>query len=173
MKNLILFLAVVLAANTLSAQAPMQFNFQGAARDEKGNVLADKNITIRLSIVGSTGSTVRQYSETRQVKTNAVGLFNIVIGSAGAGAVSGSIAGIDWSSEAKYLWIEMDVRGTGNFVNLGTTQLQSVPYAIHAKSAANAVNITGIVALANGGTGASTADQARVNLGLGSVNNTS
>jgi len=34
-------------------------------------------------------------------------------------------------------------------------------------------NVTGIVAIVNGGTGASTAENARINLGLGNVNNTS
>jgi hypothetical protein len=36
-----------------------------------------------------------------------------------------------------------------------------------------ALNVTGTVAVANGGTGASTAENARINLGLGNVNNTS
>jgi hypothetical protein len=39
--------------------------------------------------------------------------------------------------------------------------------------AGNATNVTGVVAIANGGTGATTAPAARTNLGLGNVDNTS
>jgi len=43
----------------------------------------------------------------------------------------------------------------------------------NAATATTAGNVTGTVAVANGGTGATTADSARANLGIGNVNNTS
>ena len=61
------------------------------------------------------------------------GLFNLVIG---AGAVqSGSMTTIDWAGDNYYLKVGMDASGGTNFLVMGTTQLLSVPYALHAATA--------------------------------------
>jgi hypothetical protein len=80
------------------------------------------------------GATV--YSETRQATTNNFGLFNVVIGSIGTLSQSGSMAAINWSTGNKYLQVEIDPQGGINYITLGTSQFQSVPYAIYANSAA-------------------------------------
>jgi hypothetical protein len=41
----------------------------------------------------------------------------------------------------KFLQIEMDPVGTNNFIDMGTSQLLSVPYAIYANSAGSAIPI--------------------------------
>jgi hypothetical protein len=58
----------------------------------------------------------------------------------GAGAVqSGSMGTIDWSNDNYYLKVGMDAAGGTNFLTMGTTQLLSVPYALHAKTAESLV----------------------------------
>ncbi len=58
----------------------------------------------------------------------------------GAGAVqSGSMAAIDWSNDNYYLTVGMDAAGGTNFLTMDTTQLLSVPYALHAKTAESLV----------------------------------
>ena len=134
MKKLLLSLFVAWSSFAFS-QVPNQINYQAVARNSVGNVLPNKKIKARLSIRdGSTTGTVL-YSETRTITTNNFGLFTIAIGSVGADNSSGTISGIDWSTAAKFIQVEVDPDGGSNFMNMGVAQLLSVPYALHAGTA--------------------------------------
>jgi hypothetical protein len=74
-----------------------------------------------------------QYSETHSVLTDAYGLFNLIVG--GGAVQSGTMAAINWSNDNYFLKVDMDATGGTNYQNMGTTQLLSVPYALHAKTA--------------------------------------
>jgi hypothetical protein len=61
-------------------------------------------------------------------------------------AVTGMFYGIDWSAGTHYMKIEIDPNGGTSYIEMGTTQLLSVPYALYSKraaSASDAVKITG------------------------------
>ena len=73
------------------AQVPQQLNYQGIARNASGSPITYQNITVRISVIDNAAGGQTVYRETRRVKTNYVGLFNIVIGSPGATDVLGSI----------------------------------------------------------------------------------
>ena len=77
------------------------------------------------------------YAETQTPATNENGLVSIAIG---AGViVEGSILfkDINWSSETLYLRTEIDPAGGTAYNIISTTQLLSVPYTLHAKTAIN------------------------------------
>jgi trimeric autotransporter adhesin len=135
-KILLLCTTALLAIITAFAQAPGIFNYQGVARNSVGNVLQNKSITLRLTIhdVAAGGPSV--YSETRVVETNAFGLFNVQVGGPGAATVTGTIAGVPWGVGNKFLQVEIDPLGGSAFINLGTAQIASVPYAFTAGGAA-------------------------------------
>jgi len=132
----IFLLLFLLVFNTLAmAQQPAQVNYQGVARKADGSPVANQQVGLRLSIHdGGTNSPV-VYSETRRLTTNAFGLFTTVIGSPGASSQSGSMSAVAWASGNKFLQVELDPAGGTNFQDLGTSQLQSVPYAIFASQA--------------------------------------
>ena len=133
-KNLTILMLLIITATIVNAQAPALLNYQGVARNPVGNVLANKNITLRLSILdGANGPSV--YSETRAVTTNGVGLFSLQIGSPGATNVSGTVAGINWATGSKFIKVEADQNGGNAFVDMGISQLASVPYALNASGA--------------------------------------
>ncbi len=132
MKRIALPLLSILLATLAFAQSPESFNYQGVARDNGGNVLANQSIGLRLSILsGSIGGTV-EYSETHSVTTSDFGLFNVAIG--GGSLVSGSFAGIGWGGDSHYIKVEMDPAGGTSYQNMGTSQLLSVPYALYAEN---------------------------------------
>ena len=114
------------------AQSPEMFNYQGVARDNGGNVLANQAIGLRLSILSGSISGTVEYVETHAVTTNNFGLFNVSIG--GGTPMSGSFAGIGWGSNSHFAKVEMDPTGGTSYLNLGTSQLLSVPYALYAAS---------------------------------------
>ena len=114
----------------LSAQVPQAFDFQGVARDLSGNVTSSQAITLRVSIVQGIPTGPVAYQETHSVTTGPFGLFSVAVG---AGTpVQGSFTAIAWASNAHFLHVEMDATGGSVFQDMGTTQLLSVPYALHA-----------------------------------------
>ncbi len=134
MKKLLSLLSVLLLAVAgMNAQSPAPgiLNYQGVARNSVGNVLVNKNISLRLTIHDGSAAGPVVYSETRQVTTNPFGLFNVQLGSPGAAGVSGTIAGVPWGVGLKFIQVEIDPNGGSTFINIGTAQLASVPYSLY------------------------------------------
>lgn len=133
MKNHFLFLLFSVMTLHLSAQAPEAFNYQAVARDNSGNPLVSRSITVKISILSGSTSGTTVYSETHNVTTNQFGLFNLSIGT--GTVVSGTFSNINWGSNSFYTKVEVDPNGGNSFQLLGTSQLLSVPYALYAKNA--------------------------------------
>jgi hypothetical protein len=122
-----------LLATPLFAQVPNQFSFQGVARNAEGKMVASKSISLKITIKSEKPEGPVVYQETHEVMTNAAGIFNISIG--GGSVLNGTLAAIDWKMTSYFLQLEMDPDGGSNLVDLGTTQLLSVPYAQYAGEA--------------------------------------
>lgn len=121
-----------LAGLSVRAQAPQQFNYQGALRNADGSAVSNKNITLRLSVLDGSEQGLLQYAETRSLTTTSLGMYSVSIGGLGASSKVNVFSAITWASGLKYLKVEVDVNGGNNFVTAGTTQLLSVPYALFA-----------------------------------------
>ncbi len=134
-KILIQIFAALLFVITASAQAPGIFNYQGVARNSVGNALSNRNIGVKISVRDGSAAGPVVYSESRSATTNPFGLFTMQIGSPGAFNVTGSIAGVNWATGTKFLQVEMDPAGGTSYVQMGTTQLASVPYSLIAGGA--------------------------------------
>ncbi|MCE7063486.1 tail fiber domain-containing protein [Dyadobacter sp. CY343] len=135
MKSVSLSLLILLSSKFLAAQAPEQFSFQGVARGADGNLV--KNVVVRLRVTihseNITGPAV--YQENHRPLTNENGIFTIAIGK-GIGK-SGNFEEIPWKAQEQFIQLEMDPTGGNALVDLGTTQLLSVPYALQAKAASH------------------------------------
>lgn len=117
------------------AQVPQLINYQGVARMTTGTVIADQGIGLRLSILSGTINGTPIYVETHATATNAFGLFNVQVGN--GSVTSGSMTSIDWSTNTYFLKVELDDEGGNNYTLMGTQQLVSVPYALHAKNSSS------------------------------------
>jgi hypothetical protein len=113
----------------LIAQPPQGINYQAVARDAAGSELQNHLVSVRFTIHDGTSEGTVVYQETDTVTTNKFGLFNLVIGS--GTAVSGFFYDIQWSAHSKFLQVELDPTGGSNYMDMGTSQLQSVPYALN------------------------------------------
>ncbi|MEM6772698.1 MAG: hypothetical protein AAF597_19120, partial [Bacteroidota bacterium] len=128
---LICLLASFFLSDALYAQAPSGFRFQAVARDAMNDVMATDNIAVRVSLLRGGPSGAVGYSERHEVTTTDLGVFDLHIGN-GVG-LSGDINTLDWGSDSYFLKIDIDPDGGTNYVNLGASQLLSVPYALYAK----------------------------------------
>jgi uncharacterized protein (TIGR02145 family) len=119
------------AAGTV-AGVPGFINYQGSALDSLGKPMKNQTIALKLSVVDSSSSGAAVFVESHSAATNGSGHFAIQIG--GGTALLGTFDSVGWSNgRNKYLKSELSQNGT--WVNLGTSQLVSVPYALHAGSA--------------------------------------
>ena len=114
------------------AQVPAGFQYQAVARDAEGNPLSEQPVSLRLSLLPGSGTADAVFTETHSVTTNRFGLITLQVGD--GSAVTGDIESVDWSSTPMYLKVEMDPSGGSSYSEMGTSQLLSVPYALHAAS---------------------------------------
>lgn len=124
---------LLLLAFNLFSQAPQKMSYQAVIRNASNTLVTNQGVGMRISILqGSPGGSA-VYQETQSPTSNINGLVSIEIG-AGT-VVSGTFAGIDWSAGPYFVKTETDPAGGTNYTITGTSQLLSVPYALHAGSA--------------------------------------
>ena len=136
--NKIFLISLCTAASLASfAQAPQKFNYQGIARDAKGNPLVNQQIQIKLSILPAADATIADYEETQLIRTNEFGLYALQVGN--GTAVKGEMKNVQWETGNTYIKVAIDPAGGDNYMEIGTTQLLSVPYAMYANKAGSTV----------------------------------
>lgn len=123
MRTLTFFFFGVLLGAAAVAQAPQNFSYQAILRDA-GGVQANTSATLGIAIRQGSATGAVVYSENHAVTSNGFGLVNVSIG--GGTVVSGNMTTIDWSDGPYF--VSTSLNGT----LMGTSQLQSVPYALHA-----------------------------------------
>jgi uncharacterized protein (TIGR02145 family) len=135
MKKLTLTLIAIVAMLAAVAQAPNAFNYQTAVRNAEGNIIADQSVAFQISILQGATDGTAVYVETHDATTNAHGLVNFQIG---GGTTTDDFSAIDWAAGPYFVKVELDAAGGTTFVEMGTSQLLSVPYAKYAETSADA-----------------------------------
>jgi len=139
MRKLFTILAAVLMTATVWAQSPEKMSYQAVIRNASNNLVASHAVGMKITILQNTTPVyVEIYNP--NPSTNANGLVTIEIGS--GIPLTGTFAAIDWSAGPYFIKTETDPTGGTTYSITGTSQLLSVPYALHAKTAES---ITGTV----------------------------
>ena len=125
------------------AQAPQKMSYQSVIRNNAGDLVANSPIGLRISILKDSPTGTVVYSETMTNTTNENGLLSIEIG--GGTPITGTFAGIDWSTGTFFIKTETDPNGGSNYDVVGTSQLLSVPYALYAEKTRNMGKTTIII----------------------------
>ena len=120
---LILILAHQFISTSVIAQTPNKFKYQAVLRNADGTIMANEDVTVDINILQGSATGTSVFSETHNVTTTAQGLINLNIGSIN------DLSVIDWSADTYF--VEVSINGTV----MGTSQLLSVPYALHSKTA--------------------------------------
>jgi uncharacterized protein (TIGR02145 family) len=119
----------------LFAQAPALIPYQAVARDASGQALNGATINARFTIHDGTATGTAVWQEVQTVTTTALGLFTVQLGS------SVPLTGVNWANGSKFMQVEIDL-GQG-FVDIGTQQMLSVPYALYAGTVSLNVSAAG------------------------------
>ncbi len=131
MKHLYIFLIFILAFK-VNAQTPQGISYQAVARDSSGYILKNTPLKVRFSIRDSIANGNIIYQETHFDTTDAIGLFDLVLGE--GSPVINIFSNIKWGINKKFMQIEIDAN-SGIYISMGTQQMISVPYALYAESA--------------------------------------
>jgi uncharacterized protein (TIGR02145 family) len=137
MKKHFTILAAALLTATLWAQSPEKMSYQAIIRDAGDQLVTNTKVGMRIHILQTSEFGAAVYVETHTPTTNANGLVNVEIG-AGT-VVSGDFKTIDWSKGPYFIKTETDPAGGKKYNITATSQLLSVPYALHAKTADNGI----------------------------------
>ncbi|MCH9822955.1 MAG: hypothetical protein K0U33_06365 [Bacteroidetes bacterium] len=141
MRKINLLLGMLLFSAIAFAQAPNKMSYQAVVRDAADQLLANKAIGLQVTIEQGTAGGAAVYVETFTPTTNANGLVTLEIGT--GNIVSGDITTIDWENGPYFIKTETDPTGGTSYSLAGTTELMSVPYALHARKAAIADSVVG------------------------------
>jgi hypothetical protein len=132
LKTIMVLGALTLYLSPTYGQSPEKMSYQAVIRDASNNLVTNTSVGMKISILQGSASGTAVYVETQEPSTNANGLVSIEIGT---GTTSDDFTTIDWANGPYFLKTETDPTGGTNYTITGTSQLLSVPYALHAKTA--------------------------------------
>ncbi len=149
MKHVLTLIAFLAFLGNSYAQAPQGIPYQAAARNSSGAILASTAISVRFTIRDSVATGAVKYRETHSATTDPQGMFSVNVGQ--GTPVSGSFTSIKWGVNAKFMQVEVDPAGGSSYVDMGTQQLMSVPYALNSGSLKLTASTTGDTLYSGGG----------------------
>lgn len=150
----LLIVPLVFMAGTLIAQPPPALPVQAVAKDPLGNPAKNRKVFVRVEIRHARINGTAIWTEAFETTTNGDGIYTYIIGMGSkiASVPTGmtSISEIDWGNGPYWVntrlavspsipaawWVAAD-----NYVDLGTIQMMSVPYAMFAGNA-SVTNVT-------------------------------
>ena len=124
----------ILLSASVIAQSPEKMSYQAVIRDASDHLVTSQKVGMQISILQGSANGTAVYVETQEPTTNANGLVSFEIGT---GTVeSGDFTTIDWANGPYFIKTETAVEvPITTYTITGTSQLLSVPYALHAKTA--------------------------------------
>ena len=93
--------------------------------------LTNQDVCLQFGIVDADGNV--EYQEEVQVTTDAFGMVNLLIGTnTQTGGYAADFAGIEWSADAKFLKVDLDIKGNcTDFEELSNQPFTYVPFAYY------------------------------------------
>lgn len=136
MKRIIIPVLLMILSLGLNGQTvPEGIHYQAVARDNYGNELANRDISVKFSILSGNPDGPVVYQEVHSdIRTSAYGVFSLKIGegSYSSGSASG-FSEIQWETAPHWVRVEVQFPGSSEYTNMGTMPFLSVPYALYAK----------------------------------------
>ncbi|MBP5999549.1 MAG: hypothetical protein KA534_03750 [Sediminibacterium sp.] len=139
--------------------------FQAVARDVNGNAAAGRNVYAKVAILKGSATGTTTYEESFKVVSTDDGIFTLIIGKGTRLSGVAGLTSITWNEALYFVNIKIAIEPSlptpgwnadNEYVDMGTSQLWSVPYALFASKSSvadSALSISTIVPGSKGGTG--------------------
>lgn len=137
MKGIFTLTLLTLLNCMLFAATTTGFNYQAVVRNAQGNLIQNQDVNMRFTIRDGSPTGPILYRETSVIPANQFGVITVVIG--GGTMVTGNFGSITWGGTTKFMQVETDITGGSNFLDMGTSQLLSVPFAMYAETAGSSL----------------------------------
>ncbi len=150
-RNILVLFSFFLSVTCLNAQTapPNGMLYQAVARDASGNLAAKRTIYVRTSILKGSATGTVMYSDEHKVSSNADAMFAVVVGQ--GKFLSGSyskFSDIPWGNDKYFFNLKISVAPSlpgsawkPSYVDVGTSQFWSVPYAEFARKSADSLTL--------------------------------
>ncbi len=135
-KTFILVVALVATFTAFAQNSGLGFNYQAVVRNVDGLLLANSNVTLRVSLYPGQMAASPSWVETHSVQTDMSGAFGITVGhgTRATGSVAANFADINFA--AVYYWMKIEVMEGSSYREVSFAQLPSAPYCEVAHNAA-------------------------------------
>ncbi|MAZ30791.1 MAG: hypothetical protein CMP57_01710 [Flavobacteriales bacterium] len=117
---------------SLYAQIPQGLYFQATATNSLGLKVSNQQIAVKTSMIKGDIANIPEWIERHSVTSNSQAVFNIEIGK--GERIGGSVQntdGIIWGFDTYFLKVELDFELNGSYIDFGTQEIMSVPYAVY------------------------------------------
>ena len=114
---------------SLLAQAPQKMSYQAVIRNSSNVLITNTTVGVKISILQGSETGTSVYTERQTPTTNANGLASFEIGN--GTVLSGTFAAINWAVGPYFIKTEADPTGGTAYTITGTSQFNSVPYALY------------------------------------------
>jgi len=164
-RALFVFLLLTFVTSAFAQTMPDGILFQAVARDANGNAAAGRNVYAKIALLSGSTTGTSVYAESFKVVSTDDGIFTLVIGKGTRISGLSGLSTIDWGAATYFVNIKIAIEPTipvpgwspdAEYVDMGTSQLWSVPYALYSAKATFADStgaISTIVPGNKGGTG--------------------
>lgn len=131
MKKLFLSLVAALLATTatIAQNSGLGFNYQAVVRNSDGMLLANSDVTLRISLYPGQSATSASWVETHKVRTDASGSFGITVGKGTRQSISVASRYSDVNFAAVYYWMKIEIQEGSSYREVSYAALPSSPYA--------------------------------------------
>jgi len=133
MKWIFKILLLTLIHVNIFAQTPEKMSYQAVIRDNSDVLLKNSKVDLKIVLRQGSPQGSSVYEETHRVQTNPNGLVSFQIGT--GATEKGSFHKINWSKGPYFIESLIDPEGRSNYTIKAVSQMLSVPYAFHAKTA--------------------------------------
>lgn len=129
MHKFISLLATIMVYLTVNAQSPNRMPYQVVIRDANNQLVPNKTICLKISILKDSVNGPMDFSETFTPLTDNAGVARVEIGE------KENLGTIEWTTGVYFLKTEIDPAGSTNFTLSGISPILSVPLAMHSLTA--------------------------------------